>query len=725
MGNPEEALLQSVPTIPSSETEDLRLDATHTSLSPKDRADNCHGDVCGKDSSVLDLSSRLITEFPGKFSTSLTSGIVSLNIEYNDICELPCGLCKSLPNLQIFRADGNELTQLPEDIGELTCLTELSVCENRLANLPESLLKLSKLRILKVSSNLLRMLHTEIGQNSELREIHAEENKLKRLPATLGLLKNLHTLIVNDNRLEQLLATIGECRNLQVVDLSRNKISRIPDSFGHLGQLVRLDFSENRITCLCDEFSSCASLETLFLDLNMIGKFPPWFQNLERIRELSMKSNDLGGAAIPEGFGFKSQHLEILDVRGNFIEILPESFCHLSSLKVLMLGTPLEYLERSPNFQNGNWLRHLPQHFHCLTSLTKLCVEENQVLSLPQQIGDLVHLEELYFGSNMLEELPASFTDLSALRICQLSKNRLKKLPEDFGALSALVELYLDSNMLRSLPRSMCELVRLEVLDLTENKLRDVPTQVLTCMTSLKALNMFYNKFEVPYSEIPYISKKTHYAEKNPEFQNTWRGRNNATNTMVSVSRTQGNLDQGSAPLAENDSSHTRLSWDDGDDQAGVGAQDSSEEEDWDSHVVASSSGSSELTHYMHAATRGDESSDEEDWDNVTGENRFRKLSSDKEQGQFDLDEDDSPAPGYILPSPVRFDLFGNSSRPMDFGVHQHRQTPYVHHAPSVNRLLYNPGPAVEGQFDSDIEEEHGTVHSTHIGPATLRQSWS
>ena len=45
--------------------------------------------------------------------------------------------------------------------------------------------------------------------------------------------------------------------------------------------------------------------------------------------------------------------------------------------------------------------------------------------------------------------------------------------------------------------------------------------------------NLFQNKFEVPYSDIPYISKKIHYAEKNPEFKDTWRGRNNASNTMV------------------------------------------------------------------------------------------------------------------------------------------------------------------------------------------------
>ncbi|GFR98763.1 leucine-rich repeat protein SHOC-2-like [Elysia marginata] len=707
MGNPDEAFPQSVHTVPNCRDEKFRIDTTHNTLTTKEclNSSSFHDDYA-EGESVLDLSSRLITKFPGNHMNTLGSHIVHLNIEYNDIVEFPCGLSTRLPNLQIFQADGNELSHLPEDLGDFSCLTELSICENRLVALPESLMKLKSLRLLKVSSNSLRQLHSEVGQNDALEEIHIEENKLKRLPATLGLLKNIHTLIASDNRIEQLINTIGECENLKIVDLSRNKISHIPESFANLGKLVRLDLSENRIKTFCEHFTSCGSLETLFLDLNMIGKFPNWFQDLNKIQEISMKSNDLSGDAIPDKFGFKSPHLRVLDLRGNFIEVLPESFCRLPSLQVLMLGTPLDYLERSPNFQNGNWLRHLPQDFHHLTSLTKLCVEENQVLALPEDIGELVNLEELYFGSNMLDEIPASFTKLSSLRICQLSKNRLKKLPDDFGTLSTLLELYLDSNLLRNLPPSMSHLVNLEVFDLTENKLRDVPREILTCMTKLKALNMFFNKFDVPYSDIPYILKKTHYSEKNPEFKNTWRGRNNAANTMVSV--TQARTDaEGQINGTVVTSHFSENEDDDNDEDPSGGAADSSAEEDWDTHVAASSSESSELTNYMHLVTPRDESDEEEDWDSEV-KHRIEENGLEEEEGQFDLDDDDGPGQRFILPSPVRFDSFGNSSRPIDFAVHQHRQTPYIHHAPSINRFVYSPRPCVEGQFDndSDLEEE-------------------
>ncbi|RUS76272.1 hypothetical protein EGW08_015965, partial [Elysia chlorotica] len=533
MGNPEDAFPQSVHTVPNSERENYKIEPTHINKSSEGIVNNSNYYDDQKDKIVLDLSSSLVSEFPGNHLGSNCTHIVHLNIDYNDICEIPNGLSSQLPNLQIFQADGNELLKLPDDFGDFQFLRKLCICENRLKSLPESLMNLKNLQLLKVSSNSLRQLHSEIGQNFLLEELHVEENKLKRLPATLGLLKHLHTLIASDNRIEQLITTIGECENLKVVDLSRNRINQIPQSFGHLSKLTRIDLSENKVCDLGEQFASCSSLESIFLDLNMFAKFPQWFQDLEKVQEISMKSNDLGGAAVPEGFGFKSQDLRILDLRGNIIEVLPKSFCHLSSLKVLMLGTPLEYLERSPNFQNGNWLRFLPDNFHLLTSLTKLCVEENQLLALPERIGDLVNLEEFYFGSNMIDEIPASFTKLPSLKICQLSKNRLKRLPDDFGALTTLSELYLDSNVLRTLPSSMSRLVNMEIFDLTENKLRDVPWGILAGMRKLKALNMFFNKFEVPYSEIPYIIKKTHYAERNPELKNNWRGRNNASMTVV------------------------------------------------------------------------------------------------------------------------------------------------------------------------------------------------
>ncbi|MCB1935827.1 MAG: hypothetical protein KDF59_07790 [Nitrosomonas sp.] len=52
-------------------------------------------------------------------------------------------------------AGNNQLTILPETLGQLSQLTELKLENNRLITLPSSLSKLNKLKRLEVSDNLL------------------------------------------------------------------------------------------------------------------------------------------------------------------------------------------------------------------------------------------------------------------------------------------------------------------------------------------------------------------------------------------------------------------------------------------------------------------------------------------------------------------------------------------------------------------------------------------
>ena len=85
-------------------------------------------------------------------------------------------------------------------------------------------------------------------------------------------------------------------------------------------------------------------------------------------------------------------------MRGNYLTALPSSFTKLKNIKTLLLGTPLDELERNPNFLNGNWLTKLPNSFPDLVSLTRLQLEENQLSFLPDNFGNLCNLEMLKLG---------------------------------------------------------------------------------------------------------------------------------------------------------------------------------------------------------------------------------------------------------------------------------------------------------------------------------------
>jgi len=72
--------------------------------------------------------------------------------------------------------------------------------------------------------------------------------------------------------------------------------------------------------------------------------------------------------------------------------------------------------------------------------------------SLPESLGNLTGLTELWVSGNQLSELPESLGNLTALRRLDLSGNRLTVLPDWPGRLPALTRLDLIGNPLTVLP---------------------------------------------------------------------------------------------------------------------------------------------------------------------------------------------------------------------------------------------------------------------------------
>ena len=74
--------------------------------------------------------------------------------------------------------DGNNLTELPAEIGDLKKLGSLSVSNNQLVGLPTSILKLNRLEWLSLDGNNLTELPVEIGDLKELRLLFVSANPL-------------------------------------------------------------------------------------------------------------------------------------------------------------------------------------------------------------------------------------------------------------------------------------------------------------------------------------------------------------------------------------------------------------------------------------------------------------------------------------------------------------------------------------------------------------------
>ena len=89
-----------------------------------------------------------------------------------------------LPRLrELIIFSGNQLTSIPESIGNLTALRSLELDENELTSLPVGIGNLTALTSLDVSGNQLTSLPDSIGKLTALEMLNLVDNNLENLPA--------------------------------------------------------------------------------------------------------------------------------------------------------------------------------------------------------------------------------------------------------------------------------------------------------------------------------------------------------------------------------------------------------------------------------------------------------------------------------------------------------------------------------------------------------------
>lgn len=103
-----------------------------------------------------------------------------------------------------------------------------------------SLLSLATIKVLDLHDNQLTALPDDIGQLTALQVLNMERNQLTYLPRSIGNLIQLQTLNVKDNRLKELPDTLGELRSLRTLDISENEIQRLPRMLAHVRTLETL-----------------------------------------------------------------------------------------------------------------------------------------------------------------------------------------------------------------------------------------------------------------------------------------------------------------------------------------------------------------------------------------------------------------------------------------------------------------------------------------------------
>ncbi|MCA8830649.1 leucine-rich repeat-containing protein kinase family protein [Hymenobacter pini] len=153
-----------------------------------------------------------------------------------------------------------------------------------------------------------------------------------------------------------------------------------------------------------------------------------------------------------------------LDLREGITEFPQEIFELVDTLEILNL--------------TGNALRELPADLPRLRKLRILFCSENQFTEVPAVLGQCLELEMIGFKANQIHTLHGEALP-PRLRWLILTDNQLKSLPPEIGRCQQLQKLMLAGNQLRELPRELGQCQNLELLRLSANRLPGLPDWLL------------------------------------------------------------------------------------------------------------------------------------------------------------------------------------------------------------------------------------------------------
>jgi Leucine-rich repeat (LRR) protein len=166
---------------------------------------------------------------------------------------------------------------------------------------------------------------------------------------------------------------------------------------------------------------------------------------------------------------------------------------------------------------NNNQLIELSSEIGNLTQLTYLDLYSNELTQLPVEIRQLTQLTCLYLCNNQLTQLPSEICNLTQLTTLSLNNNQLIELPTEIGNLAQLTYLYLQGNPIENTLNPIIQRLLQRIQNKTNKKTIYSDTQNVhsssiqqSVKTSIHALMNYYNPENVlTYLDWIELDKKT------------------------------------------------------------------------------------------------------------------------------------------------------------------------------------------------------------------------
>ncbi|KAJ0586825.1 putative leucine-rich repeat domain superfamily [Helianthus annuus] len=157
---------------------------------------------------------------------------------------LPRSIC-SLQHLRVLNLVDSYIEELPEDIGQLECLEQLSFSDSEVKHLPDSICKLKRLNTLILENCKVCKLPQDLGQIDSLNRLDLGLSNITDIPPSICKLKPLKSLnLFGCSNFKKLPENLGDLESLIRLNVRRTKIRDVPSCICKLKHLKVLDLSE-------------------------------------------------------------------------------------------------------------------------------------------------------------------------------------------------------------------------------------------------------------------------------------------------------------------------------------------------------------------------------------------------------------------------------------------------------------------------------------------------
>lgn len=185
------------------------------------------------------------------------------------LTELPLEILELAESLEILDLSGNQLSELPQELTQLTNLRIIFASNNLFTHLPDVLGSLPKLEMVGFKTNQIKTVSEE-SLPAQLRWLILTDNAIEVLPNSLGERPRLQKLALAGNQLRALPESMEKLSNLELVRLSANQLTEFPEFLIKLPKLAWLAFAGNPFCKHPSSLDSVPAVSSQCYSLNQV-----------------------------------------------------------------------------------------------------------------------------------------------------------------------------------------------------------------------------------------------------------------------------------------------------------------------------------------------------------------------------------------------------------------------------------------------------------------------